>query len=186
MAPSYMMLLKRLHQQNLKAMPNISIFIDRLTVQDILKHPVWRFGDSDARKQNDRRVHPILDLPVKSLTGCLIGTQVHLGNGFKKWAILSNITVTNPRKTKHFLTAWIENDGKWFELARYFDVDYKRRGPQQLALFLEMHVDEVFPISYDVSPYAQGDREALTGQIEKEPKENLTEDEIIALTLSDD
>ena len=165
---------------------NISKIIDRLTVQDFLKNPVWQFRNSDAKNQNDRRVRPILDLPTKSLAGCLVATQIRLANGMKKWAVLFNITVTNPRKSKHFLTVWIENHGKWFELARYFDVDYERRGPQQLALFLDMLVDDVFPISYDVSPFAQGDVDAVTGQIEKNPKEQLTEDEIIALTLSDD
>ena len=167
-------------------MPNISKIIDRLTVQDFSKHPVWRFENNDAENPNDRRVRPVLELPVKSLTGCLIGTQFLLRNGTNKWAVLSNITVTNPRKSKHFLAAWIENHGKWFELARYFDVDYKRRGPQQLALFLDMLVDEVFPISYDVSPFVQGNVDALRGQIEKDPKEKLTEDQIIALTLADE
>jgi hypothetical protein len=165
---------------------NMSKIIWRLTVQDFLNHPVWRFENIDGKHQDDRRVRPVLNLPTRSLTGCLVGTQVQLADGSNRWAVLSNITVTNPRKSKHFLTAWIENQGKWFELARYFDVDYTRRGAQQVAVFMNKLVDDVFPISYDISLLAEGDVDALAGRIEKESKEQLTGDEIIALTLSDD
>jgi len=160
--------------------------INRLSVQDFSKHPVWAYYENDASKRDDRCVRPVLDLPVKSLMGCLVGTQILLANGVAKWAVLSNITVTNQRKSKHFLTVWIEDHGEWFELARYFDVDYKRRGPEQLARFLGMRQDEVFSIAYDITAAVQGGFPVLRGRIEADPEEKLTEDEIIALTLADD
>jgi len=166
-------------------MPNISKIIDRLGIKDFSKHPVWEYEDRDVGNRSDRRVRTVENLPAKSLTGCLVGTQVRLKNGTTRWAVLSNIALTNPKKTKHFLAVWIENHGKWFELARYFDVDYKRRGPQQLAAFLGLSVEEIFPMSYDITGIAQGDAATLQGQVE-DPKERLTEDEIIALTLADD
>jgi hypothetical protein len=169
-----------------KIMPNLSMVIDRLGVDDISKHPVWEYKNHDAINRSDRRVHPIANLPVKSLDGCLVGVQIRLKNGATRWAVLSNITLTNPKRTKHFLAVWIENNGKWFELARYFDVDYKRRGPRQLAAFLGLSVEEVFPMSYDITGIAQGDAATLQGQVEDHPKERLTEDEIIALSLTDD
>jgi len=167
-------------------MPNLAKIISRLGVKDISKHPVWEFENQDTNARSDRRIRPIVDLPVKSLAGRLVGTQVQLASGEMRWAVLSNITLTNPKKSAHFLTAWIEDHGQWFELARYFDVDYRRRGPEQLAQFLGMGMAEVFPISYDISSLAEGPPGVLRGHIDKDPHERLTEDEIVALAIAKD
>jgi hypothetical protein len=50
-----------------------------------------------------------------------------------------------------------------------------------LAQFLGLQVDDVFPISYDVRRYSQGNPAALAGGILKEPRERLTQGEIMAL-----
>lgn len=166
-------------------MPNLSKIVERLDITDFTKHPIWRFGGETARG-DDRRVRPVSELPVRSLVGCLVGTRVSLANGEQRWAVLGNINLANPKRTKHFLTIWIENRGKWFEMARYFDVDYKRRGPQQMADFLALPLTAVFPITYDISSVAEADSSVLRGAIESDPKDRLTEDDLIALTLADD
>ena len=68
-------------------------------------------------------------------------------------------------------------------LSRYFDVDYSENGPEALARFLGLDVDEVFPISYDITRYADGNRASLVGSILKEPREKLTRAQLIALAV---
>lgn len=151
-----------------------------------MKYPVWQFEDDHATESSDRRVQPVIEMPVKGLTGCLVGTRIRLSNGELKWAVLGNITARNINKTKQFMSIWMENAGTWFEMARYFDVDFKRRGPEQLAIFLGLPVDQVFPMYYDITSVALGDLSVLKGYIEADPKDKLSEDELIALTLTDD
>jgi len=61
----------------------------------------------------------------------------------------------------------IEHAGKWFDLAR----------------FLGLAVDEIFPISFDLRPYVEGDPAVLQGSVLREPRERLSRDEIIAMAL---
>jgi hypothetical protein len=111
------------------------------------------------------------------------GTEVKLANGGSCWATICNVDVTNARLTEHFLTLSVIRDGRWFHLARYHDFDHAERGPEALARFLELPVDQVFPITCDVTRYARGDAAALHGQIRKAPRERLTRSEVIALAV---
>ena len=77
----------------------------------------------------------------------------------------------------------MERGGKWFTLSRYHDFDYSQSGPEALSNFLRMDVDQVFPISYDLRPFAKGDAGALVGKIAKEPREKLTRSQIIAMAV---
>jgi hypothetical protein len=84
---------------------------------------------------------------------------------------------------EHLLTLSIEHAGKWFDLARYHDPDYTTRSPEALARFLGLAVDEIFPISFDLRPYVEGDPAVLQGSVLREPRERLSRDEIIAMAL---
>jgi hypothetical protein len=155
--------------------------IEWLKVADLEANPVWQYTSDD--RTGDTLVRPIKRVPVKSLTGKVIGTQVRFANGRQAWALIGNVDPQNPRLTEHFLTVSIERDGKWFALARYHDFDYADRGPEALARFLGLPIDEVFPISFDLRQYAQGDPAALAGSVPKEPRERLSRAEIIALAV---
>jgi hypothetical protein len=96
---------------------------------------------------------------------------------------LGNVDSENARLNQHFLTISIERDGRWFHLARYHDRDYDSRGPQALAGFLGLKVDEIFPIAFDLRPVARGSPDALTGVVSKEPSERLSRAQIIALAV---
>jgi hypothetical protein len=109
--------------------------------------------------------------------------KVRLANDAEVWALIENVDATDPRRTQHFLSLSIFRDGQCFTLARYHDVDADKRGPQALAAFLALPIDRVFPISYDVSRFSKGNPAALTGRIEKEPREKLTRPELIALAV---
>ena len=99
------------------------------------------------------------------------------------WGLLGNFDVKHPRATQHFLTLSIERGGKWFYLARYLDFDFASHGPEALACFLGLGVDDVFPITVDVRRYVRGDPAALTAIVLKEPQERLTHAELLAMSV---
>jgi hypothetical protein len=155
--------------------------VESLTVADFKAHPVWEYLNDD--EIGETFVGPVKEIPVKSL-GCReIGAQVRLANGLEVWAIIGNVDVANPRATRHFLALSIERSGKWVFLARYFDHDFAVRGPEALARFLGLGVDEVFPISVDIRRYVQGNPAALAFSVPKEPQERLTREELLAMSV---
>lgn len=155
--------------------------IEWLKVADLEANPVWQYTSDD--RAGETLVRPVKRIPVKSLTGKVIGTQVRFANGMQAWALIGNIDPQNSRLTEHFLTLSIEHNGKWFALARYHDFDYAERDPEALARFLGLRVDDVFPIAFDVRQFVQGDLAALAGTVRKEPRERLSRAEIIALAV---
>lgn len=152
--------------------------IETLVTADLEACPVWEFS-----KAGESTVRPIQEFPVRSLTAKVVATQVCLANGKRIWSLLGNVDTGNATLTEHFLTLSVLKDNSWFTLARYHDFDYAERGPEQLALFLSIPLDEVFPISYDIARFVKGDPKALSGMIAKEPREKLTRAEIIALAV---
>jgi hypothetical protein len=159
---------------------DVKLFLS-LQISDLEKHPVWEvIIDNEAEEVS---VFPVADVPVLDLTGRIIGTTVRLANGQSVWAILSYLDTQDARKSELFLLLNLEKNGAWFALARYWDVDREERGPEAIARFLGLQVDEVFPIAYDVTKYAQGERSALVGVVPREPREKLPRDEIIRLAV---
>jgi hypothetical protein len=153
--------------------------VELLTVADFQTHPVWEFLNDD--ELGEMMMQPVEMIPVETLDNRLIGTLVRLANGSQVWAFIGNFDVANPRATQHFMTLSIERNGKWFHLARYFDFDFTDRGPDALARFLGLSVDDVFPISVDIRRYVQGNPAALAFTVPKEPQEKLTREERRAL-----
>lgn len=156
--------------------------IGSLTVADLQAFPVWEFTNSEG--VDETFVRPVKRTPVVSLTGRVVGTQVVLANGKRVWGLIGNVDLKNPRVTEHFLTVSVERNGDWFDLARYHDFDAAERGPEALARFLGLAVDETFPITYDIDQVAKGDDAALRGQIPKTPRERLSRQEIIAMVAA--
>jgi hypothetical protein len=154
---------------------------DKLDVSDLSESHVWEYVNDD--EEDERAVRPVRTTPVECLGNRLVGTHVTLANGARVWAILGNADTRDPRATRHFLTMRIERSGKWFDLARYHDFHFETNGPLQLAAFLGLAVDQVFPISYDLRPYAKGMTDALVGMVTKEPAERLSRADIVDLAL---
>jgi hypothetical protein len=156
--------------------------VSRLTIADLRSQPVWKFNGSDER--GETLVRPVKKLPVKTLTASIVGTDVTLGCGEKVFATIGNIEVENPRLTQHFVTfAFHREDGEVFHLARYHDVDHSERGPTQLAEFLCLPMGDIFPITWDVSPFANGSPDAVRGVLTDTPQERLSRAQIIALAV---
>jgi hypothetical protein len=155
--------------------------VEELTVEDLRRFPVWKFVKGEALGETVLR--PIETLPAQNLAGCVVGTEVRLANGATAWALIGNVDVTNPRLTRHVLTLSVFRDGRRFTMARHHDVDVGTRGPQALADFLGLEIDDVFPISYDLRAHCVGDPDAVAGTIEKEPRERLTREQVRALAV---
>jgi hypothetical protein len=154
------------------------IFIS-LQVADFKMYPVWELLlDDDAEEVS---VVPVEKLPVTSLDGRVVGTQFRLANEQLVWAAVSNLSTKDPQLNAHLMVARIERDGNWFNLDRYWDVTYPQWGPQALSKFLGLSIEEIFPISYDLTSYAIGNQEALIGRIYSEPRERLSDKEILGL-----
>src|SRR5580698_5631520 len=115
---------------------------ESLTVTDFKAHPVWEFLNDDEIGETMAR--PVEELPVETLDDRIVGTQVRLANGLGVWGLFGNFDVKNPRATRHFLALSIERSGKWFHLARYHDVGFAAHGPEALAWFLGLRIDDVF------------------------------------------
>lgn len=155
--------------------------LSALRVSDIERCPVWEMVD-DAHA-SDVFVKPVDQLPANVMKGRLVGTQIALADGSKLWALLGNIAPNDAVSCKHFMTVSVHNNGKWFDLARYHDVDFARRDAAALAQFLGKPVSDVFPITYDISNAVAGSPDVLVGRIEKSPDVRLSDKELIELSL---
>src|SRR5262249_3802098 len=76
-----------------------------------------------------------------------------------------NIDPWDLRSTLQFLTVAMWYRDRCFPLARYRDPWRDKMGPEALARFLDLKVDEVFPISYDISSIGFGEPAVLAGKV---------------------
>jgi hypothetical protein len=151
-----------------------------LVPADFELSPVWEYLNED--ELGEALVRPVEELPVKSLANRIAGVPVRLANGQSVWSMMEGIHQSDPFRTRHLLQISIYKD-RWFHLARYHDPELSMYGPDQLAAFLEVPINEVFPITYDVRSLCIGNPRALAGTIEAEPDEKLSRSEIIRLIV---
>jgi hypothetical protein len=119
---------------------------------------------------------------VTDLSNRVVGIPVKFACGTTVFALLGNIELQHLRKTQQFLEISLHiADDDWFSLGRYYHVDYHRHGPEALAQYVNLSLDEIFPITYDISAVARGIEAVVKGSIPLEPAERLTDDERIAL-----
>jgi len=144
------------------------------------KSQVWQFTTDD---EDETVVRAIKRLPISTTSGKIFATRISLGSGERLWALLGNLDARDAQMNEHFATLSIERGGHWFHLARYHDPEYLDHGPDALAKFLGLTVDDVFPISYDVRNYVRGNPRPLAGSILKEPLVRLTRSQIIAMAV---
>jgi len=157
---------------------------DTLRPRDLTRTAVWEFTNEEISHGDELSLRPIEALPVNSLNNRLVGVRVRLSDGSETWALLGNVSLTDPRATRHFLTASVWCGDRWFPLARYHDVARDKFGPVQLARALRKEISEIFPITYDIGSVAKGESQVLRGAIEAEPQEKLSRSELIRLAVS--
>ena len=157
--------------------------IDNIPNSELFKHPLWEFALDREEEQGETAIRPVKRLPVDSLTNKVAVVSVTLAGGMICKAMLSNVDLQNKRKTEQFITLSVESEGKWFHLARYFDGD-ENHSSDNLARFLNLHTNLVFPVSYDLTGIAIGLEDVVKGQIPRVPKEILSSDERMKLLFS--
>lgn len=158
---------------------------DQFSPSDFVTHRVWEFAvDAEADLPDETYMRPVEQLPVHSLAGRVVGVNLELANGERVFGALANIDLASPLRTEHFLTVTIfRPSGERFDLARYHDVDYSRHGAAALAAFLELPVESVFPMRYDITDVAVGRPECLRRSIAALPAERLSEEALIKLAV---
>jgi len=150
---------------------------------------VWEYDLPAMTPDHERpMVKPVLDaLPVKWLNSDrLVATTLTLANGSTHLGLLHNVSLHHPAATDQFLAVTIfRDDGQRFTcfrgrrqvmehvlpstMARILD----NRTPAGLAEFLGLRVDEIFPITYDLSAVAVGNPSVIRGTIPVHPKQTL-------------
>ena len=155
--------------------------VDKLNEKEIKEFPVWQFTNSDV--PDETYVFPLKKLPVKSLSNRIVFTEFTLANKHKLFGSIANVSLENQRLNQHFISISILKNEDWFHLARYFDFDYNERNPNALAKFLNIPIDDIFPLSIDISKYCVSDQVSLILSYPKEPIEKLTRSEVIALAV---
>jgi hypothetical protein len=143
---------------------------------------VWEFVPETGHDEDETYVRPFRGTP-KELSGCVAGCRVTLANGQSCDAIVGNVWPGDPVMTAEFLTASLWTGREWFHLARYHDVDRRRRGPQALARALGLRVADVFPIAYDLRRIVAGRGPALRGLIPAAPERRLSRTQRISLAV---
>jgi len=148
---------------------------------DFRTFPVWEFTNEDEISETMLRA--IEELPVSSLSGRIVGTQVVLANGSYVPAFLMNVSLDNPRHNEQFITLNVFTDSEVFQLARYFDPWYDTDGPDALAKVLDLDISDVFPIAYDIGANCVGDPASLRNSFLIEPRVRLSRDEIMRMAV---
>lgn len=157
--------------------------IEKISYTELSEHPVWEFV-SESENHDETWARPVYSLPVCSLAGRFVASRVKLANGQFELAILGNIEINDRRQNEHFLClSIIKPNGESFDLARYHDVHYDRSGPIELGTFLDLPMEAVFPIEYDISALVQGSAESLCGIVLKDPIVRLSQAELITLAV---
>src|SRR5687767_3746587 len=128
---------------------------DTLRPTDLERTAVWEFTNEEVSHPDELSLRPIDVLPVSDLNHRLVGARVRLADGSLTWALLGNVSLTDLRATRHFLTASVWCGDRWFPLARYHDVARDKFGPVQLARALRKEISEIFPITYDIGSVAK-------------------------------
>ncbi len=153
-----------------------------LSHQDLLKHPVWEFL-TDSDETGSLLIKSIDRLPVRNLNNRIVAVNFDLADGGKRFGFLGNVHLQNKAANLHFITPAFETDSGWFTLSRYFDTDVARNGPEKLSQLLGRELYAIFPIKYDISPWAVGDPEVIRGEIRAAPIERLSSAEIAKLAV---
>ncbi len=139
--------------------------IDDVTNQELISFPVWEFALDQEEALGETAIRPVLELPVTQAGGVLFCTKVGLASGVTLWAIIGNLDPQDADQTARFLTISFLKEEERFHLARPIDFHYETHGPRALCDFLEMKLEDVFPIRYDVHSVCRGDPAAVTGEI---------------------
>ena len=155
---------------------------EEITEALLRANPVWEFCNED--ESGETLLMPAKKLPITSSENRLVGCELRLRDGSTIFGYLGNLDLTKAFRNQHFLTLSIFMNGTTEHLARYHDLDFSDRGPAALAQKIGKNLEDIFPMTYDLSACATGSDDCIRGSIQKEPKERLSRSEIIMLAVN--
>jgi hypothetical protein len=154
--------------------------MSELRINDFMKYPVWEW---DLRSDTDCTIKSIDKYPVSEMSNRIVGTYCKTNSNDEIFCVISNIDLEDPKATDLFITISVMEEDREFYLARYFDVDYDRNGPESLSKWLNKKMEDIFPISWDISKIVSGKSIVKRGIINSIIKNKLTEEEIMKFSL---
>jgi hypothetical protein len=141
--------------------------VQEMVPEDFRLFAIWEFAiDMEELLRAETVVRPVFDPPVGDMGNRILGTQVQLANGTKMWAIIENLHLDSPADNERYLGISLFVNERWFHLARRMDFDYETHGPAALASAIGLCLEEIFPITYDVSAHCVGDPRVIRGTID--------------------
>jgi hypothetical protein len=155
--------------------------VGKLTEKLFREYPVWEFTNDD--EPDEAFVRPVKNFPVSSGDSRLFGCIVLLADGSAAFGLLGNISLSSSQQNAHFRTLSLFVRGQEHYLSRYHDFDFEKHGSTALAKALGKKVEQVFPIAYDLSPFAIGAPDYIRASIPAKPEKKLSRSEIIRLAL---
>ena len=87
---------------------------------------------------------------MATLANRIVVAPLTLANFKTVEGVLCGIDLRDQALTEHFLSMMLYRAGKWFCLAKYLVPWCEVHGPAKLAEFLDLGVNKVFPISYNI------------------------------------
>jgi hypothetical protein len=139
--------------------------VTEISTTDLAEHPIWEYCDST--NEDGYALVPLTDLPVDSLDQRIVGTRVTLGNGTMLWAVLSGGDLSLPTFVEEDSGLILYVDDERVSLGSAWERELPGYGAGDLCRKLGLTMEEVFPITFDVSHLVTGDRPALRGQFTK-------------------
>ena len=136
-----------------------------LVPSDYAEYPIWEFA-LDLEIIDDTLMRPVTNLPVDDLGNRIVGTKVRLANGLQMWADITNLDLSSLSETKRYNALSLWQGDEWIPFVPYHDFGAKGKAAAKLAKALNLPVESIFPISYDISDCCVGDPAVVCGTID--------------------
>ena len=153
--------------------------VAELTEDDIGDHPVWEYV-SDHDHLAETIMTPVVELPITHLVGRVVGTHVVLACGVRCPAILGGLDLRDPELNKYSLQISFIKGATQIFFAADSGICCSA---SEVAHFLGHEVEDVFPISYDISRHCVGNSASLSGSIPSQTLPVMKSDERMQMAL---
>ena len=162
--------------------------IATVTEAEFRRFPLWRYTLDERANEDETWASPIrllppLKLSAKSPAGlACIATDLRFADGSTHFGLLSPLSGV-AELDEQATTVSVFFAGARLDLAGYYDVETDRLSPNDFAKQLDRRIEQVFPISYDVSKFFGGPPSKWRGMVFERPQRPLSREEYIDLIV---
>jgi hypothetical protein len=125
-------------------------------------------------------------LPVRCLGNRVAATTLSLSNGQRLFGTLDNVSLDHPPATRQFIGVSLYVGGNDLQLQRAQTPTFPCVNAPGIVRALGLRVEDVFPLSYDLTGLAVGHAEVIRGTIPAERPERLSGEDELALIFEAD